>query len=46
VGSNLLALYPTAYWYGITLRIGLTFLALAAAVALGGHVALRRSSSR
>jgi uncharacterized membrane protein len=45
-GSNLLALYPTAYWYGVTLRIGLTFLALAAAVALGGQVALRRSSSR
>lgn len=45
-GSNLLALYPEAYFYGVTLRIGLAFVALAAALAAVSHVALWRGSSR
>jgi len=40
--SNLLAVYPEPYWYGVTLRLGFAFVAFAAAVAVGGSVALRR----
>ena len=32
--SNLLAMYPDEYWYGVTLRIGFTFAAAMAAIAL------------
>jgi integral membrane protein (TIGR01906 family) len=43
--SNLVRLYPDWYWQGITLRIGLTFIALAAAVAVAASVGLRRARS-
>jgi uncharacterized membrane protein len=41
--SNLLRLYPDWYWQGITLRIGLSFIGLAAAVAVAAGVGLRRA---
>jgi uncharacterized membrane protein len=41
--SNLLRLYPDWYWQGITLRIGLSFIGLAAAVAVAAAVGLRRA---
>lgn len=41
--SNLLRLYPDWYWQGITFRIGLSFIALAAAVAVAAAVGLRRA---
>ncbi len=44
--SNLLAIYPEPYWYGATLRVGLAFVVLAAGVAAGGSVALRRLGDR
>lgn len=40
-GSNLLALYPFIYWYGITLGIAFSFILFAIAVALAGHLASR-----
>ena len=43
--SNLLRLYPDWYWQGITIRIGLSFIALAAAVALAAFLGLRRARS-
>jgi integral membrane protein (TIGR01906 family) len=43
--SNLVRLYPDWYWQGITLRIGLSFIALAAAVAVAASVGLRRARS-
>lgn len=39
--SDLLALYPEAYWYGVTLRIGLTFVGVMALVALAATLAVR-----
>ena len=45
-GSNLLVIYPEPYWYGVTLRIAVSFLAVAALVALAGHLALRRTRAR
>jgi integral membrane protein (TIGR01906 family) len=39
--SNLIRLYPDWYWQGITFRIGLSFVALCAAVALAAGIALR-----
>jgi integral membrane protein (TIGR01906 family) len=44
--SNLLRLYPEAYWYGVTLRIAVSFLALAAIVAGVAHLAVRRGTGR
>jgi integral membrane protein (TIGR01906 family) len=41
--SNLLRLYPDWYWQGITLRMGLSFIGLAAAVAVAAAVGLRRA---
>ena len=41
--SNLLRLYPDWYWQGITFRIGLSFIGLAAAVAAAAAVGLRRA---
>jgi uncharacterized membrane protein len=41
--SNLLRLYPDWYWQGITFRIGLSFIGLAAAVAVAAGVGLRRA---
>jgi integral membrane protein (TIGR01906 family) len=41
--SSLIRLYPDWYWQGITFRIGLSFIALAATVAVAATVGLRRS---
>jgi len=43
--SNLLRLYPDWYWEGITIRIGLSFIALAAVVAVAASLGLRRARS-
>ena len=43
--SNLVRLYPDWYWQGITFRIGLSFLAVAAAVAVAASIGLRRARS-
>ncbi len=43
--SNLLRLYPDWYWQGITFRIGLSFIAVAAVVAVAASVGLRRARS-
>ena len=40
--SNLLAVYPEPYWEGITLRIGGSFVLLAAAAAIAATATLRR----
>lgn len=44
-GSNLLAIYPESYFYGVTVRIGASFLALAGVLAVVSHVAVRRRSA-
>lgn len=44
--SNLLALYPEHYWYGVTLRIGIAFVAIAGLVAGAAHMWLRATRSR
>ena len=41
--SNLLAMYPDPYWYGVTLRVGLTFVAAMALIAIGSAATLRRT---
>ena len=43
--SNLVRLYPFWYWQGITLRVGLSFIALAALVAVVAVWGLRRARS-
>ena len=43
--SNLVRLYPDWYWQGITFRIGLSFFAVAAAVAVAATLGLRRARS-
>ena len=43
--SNLVRLYPDWYWQGITLRIGLSFIAACAVVAILAAVGLRRGRS-
>lgn len=43
--SNLVRLYPDWYWQGITFRIGLSFIALAAVVAVAASVGLQRARS-
>jgi len=40
-GSNLLALYPQEYFYGVTLRIGAAFVAGALVLAAAAHASLR-----
>lgn len=40
--SNLLAVYPDEYWYGVTLRIGFTFVAAMAVIALVATATLRQ----
>lgn len=40
--SNLLALYPEAYFYGVTVRIGVAFVAAALALAGAAHLSVRR----
>lgn len=42
--SNLLAVYPEPYWYGVTLLLGALFVVSAGVVALAGTVVARRSS--
>lgn len=44
--SNLIALYPEAYWYGVTLRIAASFPVLAGLVAGTAHLALRMRGPR
>lgn len=41
--SSLLALYPEEYWYGVTLRVGVSFIVLALLVAIGSGILARRS---
>jgi uncharacterized membrane protein len=41
--SNLIAMYPDAYWYGVTLRIGVAFVAVTAITAIGATATLRRA---
>jgi integral membrane protein (TIGR01906 family) len=41
--SNLLAMYPDPYWYGVTLRVGLTFVAAMAVIAIASAATLRRA---
>ena len=41
--SNLLAVYPDEYWYGVTLRIGFSFAAAMAVVALVATATLRQA---
>jgi integral membrane protein (TIGR01906 family) len=43
--SNLVRLYPDWYWQGITFRVGLSFVALAAVVVVVASLGLRRSRS-
>ena len=43
--SNMLTLYPEAYFYGVSLRIGASFVALAGVTAAVSHVAVRRRSA-
>jgi integral membrane protein (TIGR01906 family) len=43
--SNLVRLYPDWYWEGITFRVGLSFLAVAAALAIAAAAGLRRARS-
>jgi len=43
--SNLVRLYPDWYWQGITFRIGLSFIAVAALAAVAASVGLRRARS-
>jgi integral membrane protein (TIGR01906 family) len=44
--SNLLRLYPESYWYGVTLRVGVAFIAVALALAGAAQLALRSSGAR
>lgn len=39
--SNLLTLYPDEYWYGVTIRIGLSFVAACLLIAVAAHATLR-----
>ena len=41
--SNLLALYPDGYWYGVTFQIGLAFVTVMAIIALAASATLRRA---
>ena len=41
--SNLLAVYPDEYWYGVTLRIGATFAGAMAVIALAATATLRQA---
>lgn len=43
--SNLVRLYPDWYWQGITFRIGVSFIAVAVALAVAASVGLRRARS-
>jgi integral membrane protein (TIGR01906 family) len=41
--SNLIAMYPDGYWYGVTLRIGLVFVVGMAIIAIAASATLRRA---
>ena len=41
--SNLLAVYPDQYWYGVTLRIGVTFAVATGCIALAATATLRQA---
>ena len=41
--SNLIAMYPDQYWYGVTLRIAVVFVAATAITAIGATATLRRT---
>lgn len=41
--SNLLILYPDPYWYGVTLRLAVTFIGGMALIAIGSAATLRRA---
>jgi integral membrane protein (TIGR01906 family) len=41
--SNLLAMYPDPYWYGVTLRVGLTFVLAMAIIAIASAATLRQA---
>jgi hypothetical protein len=41
--SNLLAMYPDPYWYGVTLRVGLTFVMAMAIIAIASAATLRQA---
>ncbi|HEX9494580.1 MAG TPA: DUF1461 domain-containing protein [Candidatus Limnocylindria bacterium] len=41
--SNLIAMYPDAYWYGVTLRVGSAFVAVMAAIAIAAAATLRQA---
>lgn len=45
-GSNLLVIYPEAYWFGITVRIAVSVLVITLAIAGIAHVALRSREAR
>ena len=40
--SNLIRLYPDWYWQGVTLRVGVSFIAIALVLAALGHLRLER----
>jgi integral membrane protein (TIGR01906 family) len=42
-GSNLLILYPDPYWYGVTLRLAITFIGAMALIAIASAATLRRA---
>lgn len=44
--SDLLALYPETYWYGVTIRIGLTFVGGVVFAAIGATLLLRARATR
>jgi len=44
--SNLLRLYPEPYWYGVTLRVGLTFIGAMALIVATASVVLRSRGAR
>jgi uncharacterized membrane protein len=41
--SNLIAMYPDPYWYGVTIRVGVAFVTAMAVVALAATATLRRA---
>jgi len=41
--SNLIAMYPDAYWYGVTLRVGTAFAAASALIAIAAAATLRQA---
>ena len=41
--SNLIAMYPDAYWYGVTLRVGIAFVAAMATIAGAAAATLRQA---